>query len=230
MLAVAAGLGAFESAADSVAPHPPLNTRAVYDEADGTVGIEWDRSVGALRYDVAASGTVVYSGGWDTGATLMASQGVQRYSVRACSTLCGDWTDPVSVNVAAAPPTGIRYGGGFSDIVWTHNAYQVPLVRYVPGEIGAARGAYRVSATATRLLGGSRTTVLWTAFESASIVDSKPLSGRFFIVSGTRSAVDRFSLAFNADAENRAVLDTGFFVATWDSQTGWQVRNNAGAA
>lgn len=129
MLAVAAGFGAFESAADSVAPHPPLNTRAVYDEADGTVGIEWDRSVGALRYDVAASGTVVYSGGWETGATLMAPRGVRRYTVRACSTLCGDWTDPVSVNVAAAPPAGIRYGGGFSDIVWTHNAYQVPLVR-----------------------------------------------------------------------------------------------------
>ena len=241
-LAVAAGFGAVHAAED--APHAPLNVRAAYDAADGAVGIEWDRSLGALRYEVAASGTVVYAGGWDTVATLVAPRGTRDYSVRACGTVCGAWTDAVSVNVPAAPPSGMRFGGGFSDIVWTPNALKEPRLPYAYGEINAARGAYRVSATATRLLGGayrvsatatrlldgSRMPALFTAFESNGPSGAAALSGRFFVVSGVRSAVDRFALAFDADAANRAVLDAGFFVATWDGHTGWQARNDLGAA
>ena len=230
-LAVAVGFGALEAA--ETAPHAPLNVRAAYDAADGTVGIEWDRSLGALRYEVAASGTVVYSGGWDTVATLIAPRGTRSYTVRACRAVCGAWTDPVSVKVTAAPPTGIRFGGGFSDIVWTPNAfrweYDQPLYHHAPGEIDGGYGTYRISATSTRLLGSSRRAVIWTAFESAGPSGAESLSGRFFLVSGVRSAVDRFSLAFDADADNRAVLNAGFFVATWDGRSGWQARNNLGA-
>ena len=241
-LAAAVAFGALEAA--ETAPLAPLNVRAAYDAADGTVGIEWDRSLGALRYEVAASSTVVYSGGWDTVATLIAPRGTRSYTVRACSAACGAWTDAVSVSVTAAPPSGIRFGGGFSDIVWTPNAHKEPRLPYAHGEINAARGAYRVSATATRLLGGayrvsatatrllggSQMPALFTAFESAGPSGATALSGRFFLVSGVRSAVDRFSLAFDADAANRAVLDAGFFVATWDGASGWQARNDLGAA
>ena len=134
----------------------------------------------------------------------------------------------MSVN-AAAPPTGIRFGGGFSDIAWTPNPIHGPNP-LAHGEISAGRGAYRVSATATRLLGGSVDPLLLTAFESTGPSGATALSGRFFLVSGVRSAVDRFSLSFDAAAANRALLTAGFFVATWTAGSGWQARNDLGVA
>ncbi|MYE81869.1 MAG: hypothetical protein F4X36_08495, partial [Gammaproteobacteria bacterium] len=230
MLSVAFVFGQ-QSAADDLPPHPPGNVQATYDELTGTVDVVWDRSSGALRYEIGKGGTVVYSGGWDNGASLVAAEGVHAYSVRACNRQCGDWTDAVSVTVGAgARPSGIRYGGGFSDIVWTPNAYDEPRVPFAHGEIHVVRGAYRASDTDVRTLGGDALTALLTAYESGAATDETALSGRFFVVSGVASAVSRFSLSFRTNAPNRAVLGAGFFVATWDSVARWQARNDAGAA
>ena len=78
-----------QSAADDLPPHPPANVQASYDELTGTVDFVWDRSSGALRYEIGKAGKVVYSGGWDTRASLVAAQGAHAYSGRACNRQCG---------------------------------------------------------------------------------------------------------------------------------------------
>ena len=191
-----------QSAADDLPPHPPANVQASYDELTGTVDFVWDRSSGALRYEIGKAGKVVYSGGWDTRASLVAAQGAHAYSGRACNRQCGDWTDAVSVTVGAgARPSGIRYGGGFSDIVWTPNAYDEPRVPLAYGEIHVVRGAYRAADTDVRTLGGNALTALLTAYESGAATDETALSGRFFLVSGVESAIDRFSLIYREERE-----------------------------
>ena len=217
--------------ADGLPPHPPADVRAAYDEDDGTVGIDWERSFGALRYEIGEGDAVVYSGGWDTGATLVTSEGAHNYRVRACNDQCGDWTDPVSVTVGAnAPPSSIRYGGGFTNIVFTPNADSDPLLALQYGEIHLVRGAYRATEEDERALGGSVEPLLYTAYESEGPTDATPLAGRFFLISGLESAVDRFSLSFDDDDSNRAVLEAGIFLASWDSESGWRARNNLGTA
>ena len=226
------GVGTRHAAADDLPPHPPANVVATYDANDGTVGIEWDRSVGARRYEVGEGETVVYPGGWEPRATLVATSGDHAYRVRACNDQCGDWSAPATVTVGAyAPPLGIRYGGGTSSILLHTNVKHSGTTWTLEyGEIGLSRGRYRAAADDERTLGGSTYAALYTAYESYGPAAATSLDGRFFVVSGVESARSRFSLAFDTRADHAASLSAGLFIATWEAAAGWQVRNNLGAA
>ena len=123
------------------------------------------------------------------------------------------------------PPSGIRYGEGVMDLVFRSDVD--PLV-YSRGDLRVSRGTYRLPDGTERRVSGNEAIKLETPFGFQQ-PEGQNNAGRFFLVSGAESAVDRFSLTFEVGDGFRSALTAGFFVATWTQSGGWHARNHSGA-